>query len=464
MPGRLSSPQSELRVIIIGAGTGGLCLAHGLTRAGISVAVYERDRTRTDGLQGYRVGIDADGSRALHACLPPEVWQIFLATCARPPENFTILTERLDEVLSLKLPDDSDPITGEKSVSRMTLRQVLLTGLDDIAHFDKVFTRFEQNADGSVTAHFADGSSATGDVLIGADGTSSRVRQQYLPQAKLRDSGILGIAGKIPLTDANRRLLPEKVFNGVSMVMAPRGFFSIIHVMEFPWRDRQSRMAAAQSDTSVLAHWPGLLFDNTRDYMMWGMGGARQNLPANLLDLRGEELLHVAQRVTRDWSPVFRELQRQTDPSTCFPLNIRTSEWPSPWLASNVTLIGDAIHTMTPGRGVGANTALRDAELLCRQLVAARDGRLVLLDGIAIYEAEMRDYAFAAVEKSLEQMDGQALVHKPVIGRAVLELTRAGMRVVNHLPPLKRRMAASLERERGAHRDRDRDRVVSAAT
>jgi 2-polyprenyl-6-methoxyphenol hydroxylase-like FAD-dependent oxidoreductase len=455
-------PRPDLRVIIIGAGTGGLCLAHGLKRAGIPVAAYERDRTRTDALQGYRVGIDADGSRSLHACLPPEVWQIFLATCARPPEYFNILTERLDEVLSLPLPDDADPLTSEKSVSRMTLRQVLLTGLEDVVHFDKDFTRYEQNPDGTVTAYFADGSAATGDVLIGADGTSSRVRQQYLPQAKLRDSGIIGIAGKIPLTDANRCLLPEKIFNGISMVMAPRGFFSIIHVMEFPWRNQQPLLGAAQSDSGMLAHWPGLLFDNTRDYMMWGMGGARQNLPANLLDLRGEELLHVAQQAARGWSPIFRELQRQTDPTTCFPLNIRTSERPAPWPTSNVTLIGDAIHTMTPGRGVGANTALRDAALLCGQLVAVRDGSLALLDGIAAYEAEMRDYAFAAVEKSLEQMDGRALVHKPVIGRAVLELTRAGMRVVNHLPPLKRRMAASLEQERGARRNQDR--VASAAT
>src|SRR5687768_15978659 len=54
------STRKSLRVLIVGAGTGGLCLAHGLKRAGIDVAVYERDRTRTDGLHGYRVGIDPD--------------------------------------------------------------------------------------------------------------------------------------------------------------------------------------------------------------------------------------------------------------------------------------------------------------------------------------------------------------------------------------------------------------------
>ncbi|MCA9877136.1 MAG: FAD-dependent monooxygenase, partial [Thermomicrobiales bacterium] len=342
-------------------------------------------------------------------------------------------------------------------VSRMTLRQVLLTGLEEIVHFDKAFTRYEQRPDGTVAACFADGSSATADLLVGADGTNSPVRKQYLPHARLRDSGIIGIGGKIPLTDANRCLLPERMFNGVTMVMAPRGFFSIVHVMEFPWRDGQPTLAAAQSDPALLAHWPGLQFDNTRDYMMFGFGGASRNLPRNLLQLRGEELLHVAQQITRSWSPTFRELLRQTDPGTCFPINIRTSERPAPWPASNVTLLGDAIHTMTPGRGVGANTALRDAALLCQQLVAVRDGHAALLDGVAAYEAEMRDYAFAAVEKSLEQMDGRALVHKPVIGRAVTELTRASLRAVNHLPPLKRRMAASLRDERGVNRAATQD-------
>ena len=57
--------KNALHVMIIGAGTGGLCLAHGLKRAGISVRVYERDRTRRDGLQGYRVGISPAGSYVL---------------------------------------------------------------------------------------------------------------------------------------------------------------------------------------------------------------------------------------------------------------------------------------------------------------------------------------------------------------------------------------------------------------
>jgi|SRR5579859_3027921 len=53
-------------------------------------------------------------------------------------------------------------------------------------------------------------------------------------------------------------------------------------------------------------------------------------------------------------------------------INVRTSVPVSPWESSNVTLLGDSIHTMTPGRGAGANTALRDAALPLNKLKAIR--------------------------------------------------------------------------------------------
>src|SRR4051812_20787134 len=149
-----------------------MCLAHGLRRAGGDVAVYERDRTRSSGLHGYRVGIDAHGSRALKACLPPELYRTFVATCARAPERFAFLDEHLRSTLTLTLREPTDDVNDEKSVSRMTLRQVLFTGMEDVLHFDKTFVRYSQSPDGLITAHFADGTSATGDLLVGADGVN----------------------------------------------------------------------------------------------------------------------------------------------------------------------------------------------------------------------------------------------------------------------------------------------------
>jgi flavin-dependent dehydrogenase len=61
--------STPLHVLVIGGGIGGLCLAQGLRQAGVSVAVYERDRTRADWLQGYRIHINPAGSKALHEWL-----------------------------------------------------------------------------------------------------------------------------------------------------------------------------------------------------------------------------------------------------------------------------------------------------------------------------------------------------------------------------------------------------------
>ncbi|MGZ0147573.1 FAD-dependent oxidoreductase [Kribbella sp. WER1] len=442
-----------MKVLVIGGGTGGLALAHGLLRAGVEVAVFERDALRTDGLHGYRVGIDPDGSRALHSLLPPELYDTFVATKARDPKYFNMLTEGFKEVLSMEVPPSTDPVESEKSISRMTLRQVLLTGLEDVVEFGKEFQRFEQYDD-HVTAYFADGTEATGDLLVAADGSGSRVRRQYLPQAQTEETGIVAIAGKLPITDESAELLSPKVFEGISMINAPRGLFCIIHVMEFQWdRDGRVKHGIGGNTEELIRQWPGLQFDNTRDYINWGLSATRDKLPANIMDLKGDELIKVALDLTPDWHPNLRRLFELTDRGTCFPVNIWTSVPLEPWESTNVTLIGDAIHTMTPGRGVGANTALRDAVNLCRALIDVRDGRRELVAAVRDYETKMIEYGFDAVIKSRAQMTADDPVHKPVIGRLALAGMRTAMRTVNHVPPLKRRMRDAMLAYRGADRD-----------
>jgi 2-polyprenyl-6-methoxyphenol hydroxylase-like FAD-dependent oxidoreductase len=445
-----------MKVLVIGGGTGGLALAHGLLRAGIQVTVFERDALRTDGLHGYRVGIDPDGSRALHALLPPNLYDTFVATKARDPRYFNMLTESFQEVLSLEIPPSTDPVESEKSISRMTLRQVLMTGLEQVVEFGKEFSRFEQHPDGMVTASFADGSEATGDLLVAADGSGSRVRRQYLPQAKTEETGIIAVAGKLPLTEETAKLVPPKVFEGVSMVNAPHGYNCILHVMEFQWdHDGRLKHGIGGNTEELIRRWPGLQFDNTRDYINWGFSATADKLPADVMKLRGQHLIDLVLRLTPDWHPDLRRLFQLADPGTCFPVNIWTSVPLEPWTTTNVTLLGDAIHTMTPGRGVGANTALRDALLLCRKLIDVRDGRAELLEAVGEYEGAMIRYGFDAVIKSRQQMSASDPVHKPVIGRVVLAVLRTAMRTVNHVPALKRRMRDSMLTYRGADRAED---------
>lgn len=411
-----------MRVLVIGAGTGGLCLAHGLKKGGVDVAVFERDRTPRSMLIGYRVGISPDGSKALHSCLPPEVFAEFVRTTARPPRKIVMRTEKYGELLVGDIPADRDDSRSEKSVSRIAMRTALLGGLEDVVRFGKTYTHFTQNDDGTVTAFFDDGTSETGDVLVGADGAQSRVRRQHLPHAKVVDTGITSIAGKLPLTEENAKLLPPLADGGITLLFGPRGEFVILHVMRF-------------DGTGV-----------EDDYIMWGYTASHDKFP----DMKGmsqAELKQVVLNLTPRFHPDLRKLFALATPETVFQIKIRTSERLEPWQPSNVTMIGDSVHLMTPGRGIGANTALRDAELLSRKLTEAAGGKDVV-QAIGEYEREMVEYGFQAVLASREMMDGRSLVHKPVIGRVVAAFSRTFLRVTNAVPPLKRKMMAEDAAER----------------
>lgn len=441
-------------IIIIGAGTGGMALAQALKKANAdyTFTVYERDRTRTDGLYGYRVGISPEGSRCLAHCLPADLFEVFVRTTAIGPTHFNMMTEQYKELLSMEGFGASEGAVGaERSVSRMTLRQVLLTGLEDSVQFGKHFSHYCENPDGTVTAFFKDGTTAVGDLLVGAEGSNSPTRRQYLPHAVLKDSGIYGIGMKLPLTEETRKLLPPKVLRGVTNIIAPHGNTCIIHVMEFPWdHDGKLKNNIGGNDEETIKAWPGMQFDNTRDYIMLGYSAHGRSLPENVMSLDGPTLRGLLLERTASWHPDLRKLFELAESNTCFPLNVRTSERIPPWKTSNITLVGDACHTMTPGLGVGANTALLDAKILADNLIETSKKDQGIIPAVSEYEKKMHTYAWDRVEKSLKWFDADAAVYKGGIkGDLAAAMMRTGMRIVNALPMLKRKMRADLTNDRG---------------
>ncbi|WP_018330976.1 FAD-dependent oxidoreductase [Actinomycetospora chiangmaiensis] len=441
-----------LRVLVIGGGTGGMCLAHGLRRAGIDVAVHERDRTRTSGLHGYRVGISPNGARALHACLAPELFETFVATTAAPYERFGMYTEQWRELITVGFgefpPSGQGAEDREYNVSRMTLRQVLFTGMEDVVTFDRRFTHYEQHAD-RVVAHFEDGSTDEGDLLVGADGAGSPVRRQYLPHATHTETGLVAIGGKTPWSPQTEALLPASVRQGLAMIFDRRGQFGITHVVRMPWTDGGAPVAGiGSSDRELLERWPGLRFDNTTDHVSWGVTTSRSIAPADLLEREGADLTALAAELTADWSPCWQALLAGADHGANVALSIRTADPIPPWEPSTVTLLGDAAHTMTPGRGAGANTALRDARELRDRLVRVRDGESTLLAAVGDYEDLMRRYSALAVRESLEFMNDNGLARRPVIGPLSVFAQRTSLRLVDRIPAAKRRMALGMQKVR----------------
>ncbi|EFH82253.1 FAD-dependent oxidoreductase [Ktedonobacter racemifer] len=428
--------KHPLHVVIIGAGIGGLCLAQKLKQAGINVAVYERDRSRTARLQGYRIHINPAGSSALHECLPARLYEIFLATCGQSGSGFNFLTEQAKELLFLETQEEGtipDPVDSHKSVSRFTLRQVLLTGLEDIVHFDKPFERYEELPDGGVTVHFEDGTSATCDVLIGGDGANSRVRKQFLPSAQRVNTGYGAIQGKAILSDELRHALPSRLFRGPASVLAPKGFSMFIAVQQF-----QHKPGEIEEISDAIRLHPDLLLSDTQDFVSWGLIARQVKFPLHRdpQALDGTELKQVICDVLQEqnWHSAFQKLVRESDATTVIFTRISSSVPVAPWQTKRVTLLGDAIHSMTPARGIGANTALRDASLLGRKLVATSRGELSLEQAMHDYEAEMLVYGFDAVRSSLKALEQGAALEKPL----PLALAKTTFRVMNAVPALKR--------------------------
>ena len=179
-----------MKVMIIGGGIGGLALAQALRRHRIDVEVYERDTALGSRWEGYRLHINPAGARALHACLPDAGWQEFQTT-AGPGGSFGFLTEQLAKLVvveeSTMYPGGAaDPTANHYAADRATLRRLLSSGLDDVLHTGAEFVDYEVMSDGRVRADFADGSTASGDLLVGADGANSRVRRQ--PAARTGDN------------------------------------------------------------------------------------------------------------------------------------------------------------------------------------------------------------------------------------------------------------------------------------
>jgi 2-polyprenyl-6-methoxyphenol hydroxylase-like FAD-dependent oxidoreductase len=394
--------RRSLHVVIVGGGIGGLCLAQGLKKAGVSVAVYERDRTRTDWLQGYVINIEPYGSRALHECLPAHLFGAFDASCAQGTRAMSIINEHLEELLRFDLVGmpTRDAVARHRCVSRISLRNVLLAGLDDIVHYDKKFQRYEEKSVGQIVAHFDDGSTAVGHVLVGADGANSKVRAQFLPHAQRVDTGIVGIAGKVPLDNETRSWMPESILDGLASVSAPKGHYMFCGSMIQRNRRADANIKIHGSD-HLEAPYTGFLFDNTSDYVFWAFSARREAYPraADLFERDGDALRQVVLGMIAD-----------------------------------ITLLGDAIHSMTPFRGIGANIALVDAAVLSRKLALARQGEVSVHDAIHAYEAEMLSYGFDAVRASheaMEQAHADSRVCKPI--------SRVVFKTLNFVPLVERR-------------------------
>ena len=376
-------------VVIIGAGLAGLGLAQGLKRNGIDFSIYERDPAVDYRAQGYRIKIFPDTIEHLKQLLSSELWEEFESSCAE-----TVMGESTVNALTANL-ISSRALAGVKpyTVDRGVMRNVLIQGLEGKINFGKDLREYTINTDG-VTVFFRDGSEAFGSLLVGADGGRSAVRQLFMPQFKVVDPKGVCIFGKTPITEVLKTRIMPKMLEWFCVVRDTAPIIQevifggdlpvtmFVEKMSFPSRDKAQ---------TVLPD----------DYLYWAI-----LLPTQLLGPNEEVIARtmqqpstqIAMNLASEWHPSLKCILELQDSTQGAAIRIISSppELPQWEISDKVVLIGDAVHVMSPGGGVGVATALRDCATLSSKLAA--DG--LSIKTIGAYESAMRQYAEASIRRS----------------------------------------------------------------
>lgn len=408
------SSETTNQVLIIGAGLGGLSLAQGLRHANppVPFRIFERDHSSAFRAQGYRIRISPDGAAALQKVLPEHLWRAFEATCSPVAEG---LGSRVDaasaEVRDGERPGRSDDanrrlapefMAGKSyNADRTVLRNILLSGLEDDIVFDKKFAEYGVNSDGTVTAVFADGSSETGTVLIGADGTRSAVRRQLLPGLPLLDSEGRAVFGKTPMTSDVLPLLMK------GMCLVGQGPEAGVKMLCDPMRFTDGGLDA---ELRSRFHVPD-------DYLYWVIVFREDFDPREdkTTHLSAEASRQLSLDLTSSWHDTIRALLTNQEPDATSALTLYTSsataftaEWeslehpdtPNQLPKGPVTLLGDAAHPMTPVGGVGANTAFQEAADACKAMSKVFGGSWGLTDALMAYQGLMGKRGRDVIQRS----------------------------------------------------------------
>jgi salicylate hydroxylase len=364
----------RLKVIVIGAGIGGLAAARALALRGHQVELHERSAQLGEVGAGLQLGPNA--VKILYALgLKDELHRV---ACA--PDCTATL--RWDDGAFVHHEHFQDAFAQYGApylvAHRADLHGLLMRSVDPAAiHVSRRCMSASSTSKGAV-AHFADGRAAEGDVVIGADGIHSVVRDALWGETTARYTHYLGWRGILPMEQA---------------------------------------LAAMDDDNLRTLH--------RKDVVMWRSPTGT----ALFYPLRAGKLINVfAGRFTDEWAD-----ESWTVPSTPAEMIAAFEGWhptllrvlnlveecykwaffdrdPLPrWSKDHITLMGDAAHAMMPTLAQGAAITIEDAYVLARCL----DSHAQPTQALAAYEAERIGRAHKAQLMSRRQFDDNRKVPRP---------------------------------------------------
>jgi len=319
--------------IIIGSGIAGAAMALFLKKAGIEATVYEAYPRLTTIGGGMSLG-------------PNGINVLAELGLAEKVKSQAAKLERLhfQNQAGKRLAETSSGTVEKYGYTSVALRRAFLLELvlgeaerQGITFvYEKRMTGYTEQ-DGQVVVQFEDGSTATGDYIIGADGIHSRVRSIMLPNGPSPlYTGHVAIGGFVDPQyrdwDNSGDILKT------TLIFGPEGSFGYCNM---------------QAGLPQWAWWSTY-------------GQAKEPTKAELEKLTDDQLKKMLLKRHADWvSPVKEFIQRSTE-------MIKTPIFDVPplptWHVGRAVLIGDAAHAMSPHAGQGASVALEDAMYLAKML------------------------------------------------------------------------------------------------
>lgn len=346
-------PHRPRKALIIGAGIAGPVAAILLRRAGIESAIYEAwpyAKGIGGGLQIAPNGMHVMDEIGLAA---------ELTSRGSIAESFDFYSQEGQRLGSINR--DMARRFGQPAVNvcRATLNEMLIDKAWCACvslYFDKRLIKIEDRGDQPIIAYFADGTTAEGDFLIGADGVHSITRRQVVPDGpKPFNTGLIGFGGFVPQTVLDGRAIGRHV----ETTFGQSGYFGY-----------------------------GYCSPDPKDGMMWWSTQPAHGMDAAMFRaLDPQSMKQHLRSFHRGWhEPIPAIIEAAENIVVTDTLDVATLPT---WSRKRSLLIGDAAHATSPHAGQGASLALEDAMRLARLMQEGRE----LTASFQAFEAERRPRA-----------------------------------------------------------------------